>query len=284
MRPLPLISIVTPSLNQASYIEQTILSVLEQGYPNLEYIVVDGGSTDGTQDILRRYEKYLHWTSGRDSGQSNAINKGFQKAKGEVLAFLNSDDCYAPGALQKVGEFFSGHPQAHWLSGRCRIIDELGKETRKPITIYKNFWLLSRSYPILQILNYISQPATFWRRTVFEQIGLLDETEHFCMDYDYSLRIGKKFPLWTTDHYLANFRVHTNAKSACFQEQFSADLKIACRYTFSPLLRGLHRAHNTYIITLYSLLQASRSAFADLPRPNMEMVGDIYEPSPNAVP
>jgi hypothetical protein len=149
--------------------------------------------------------------------------------------------------------------------------------------MYKNFWMLSRSYPVLLILNYISQPATFWRRAVVERIGLLDESEHFCMDYDYFLRIGKEFPLWATHNYLASFRVHLGAKSMCFREQFSADLKIACRHTYSPLLRGLHRAHNTFIVSMYELLHSPKIAFPYLPRPEIEMVADVYEPSPNAI-
>ena len=114
---LPRISVVTPSYNQGNFVEETIQSVLDQGYPNLEYIVMDGGSTDGTLDILRKYEKRLVWKSERDRGQSDALNKGFRMASGDIFSFINSDDVYEPGALHKVGRFFVDHPQASWLTG-----------------------------------------------------------------------------------------------------------------------------------------------------------------------
>ncbi|MCD4672777.1 MAG: glycosyltransferase, partial [Anaerolineaceae bacterium] len=166
MKPLPRISIITPSFNQADFIETTILSVLGQEYPHLEYIVVDGGSTDGTLDILRKYETQLTWSSEEDRGQAHAINKGLARAGGEVVAFLNSDDVYAPGALLATGEYFAAHPGAWWLTGKCAIVDDQGCEIRKLITAYKHFWLQFRSYGVLQIMNYISQPATFWRRSL----------------------------------------------------------------------------------------------------------------------
>src|SRR5512136_340290 len=200
----PRITVVTPSFNQASFIEQTIHSVLTQGYPNLEYIVMDGGSTDGTVDILRKYEKHLIWTSGKDGGQSDALNKGFRRASGEILAYINSDDVYAPGALLKAGGFFASHPQACWLTGRCRNIDAEGREIRKLIKVYKSFWMLFRSYKVLLAIDYISQPATFWRREVIQQVGPFDEKLHLTMDYDYSLRVGSRYRLWVINDTLAS--------------------------------------------------------------------------------
>jgi glycosyltransferase involved in cell wall biosynthesis len=248
---LPRISIITPSLNQARFIETTIQSVLDQGYPKLEYIVVDGGSTDGTLEILKKYEKHLTWSSQKDKGQSEAINKGFRQARGEVLAFINSDDCYEPDALHKVGNYFALHSEAHWVTGKCRIIDEQGNEKRKLITQYKNIWLMLRSYKVLLVLDYISQPATFWRRIIIERIGYFDENEHLSMDYDFSLRAGKQFPLHVLNKYLAAFRVHPTSKSRQIREHFSSDLIIARRHTNSRILHNLHQLHNFLIITAY---------------------------------
>ncbi|HJZ05367.1 MAG TPA: glycosyltransferase family 2 protein [Patescibacteria group bacterium] len=258
-RSLPRITIITPSFNQGGFIGQTIESVLNQGYPNLEYIVMDGGSTDGTLDVLRSYGNWITWFSEKDHGQSHAINKGLRMATGEVIAYLNSDDLYEPGALLKVGDFFSANPEAAWLTGRCRIVDQEGREIRKSITAYKNFWLRLNNYKVLLVLNYISQPATFWRRNVIEIVGDFDETLRYAMDYDYSLRVGRHFKPWMVHKYLASFRVHPASKAGSYAyAQFISDLEIANRYTASPLLRGLHVAHNALIVAVYRLLFARR--------------------------
>src|SRR3989344_6836696 len=153
----PKISIVTPTLNQGKYIEKSITSVLEQDYPNLEYLIMDGGSTDGTLKILKKYENRLNWYSGKDRGQSDAINKGLKKTSGEILAFLNSDDYYERNTLLKVGKFFQDNPNAMWVTGKCKIIDAQGVETRTVITAYKNFILKYLRYRnILHIINFIS--------------------------------------------------------------------------------------------------------------------------------
>ena len=255
---LPRITVVTPSYNQGDFIEQTIKSVLGQGYPDLEYIVVDGGSTDGTVDILKRYDGRLHWTSEPDRGQSHAINKGLRIATGEVFAFLNSDDLYEPGALRKVGAFFVQHPEAAWLSGRCRNIDEQGREIRKAITLYKNLWLRLRSYAVLQVLDYVAQPATFWRRRVIEKVGLFDEHLSYAMDYDYSLRLGPHFRLWVLNEYLACYRTHAKSKAgSSANAQFDADLEIARTHVSSPVLCGLHRLHSALVVAIYRQLLAA---------------------------
>ena len=254
-QPLPRISIVTPSFNQGDFIEQTIDSVLSQAYPNLEYIVIDGSSTDGTLDIIRKYDKYLIWISEPDRGQSHAVNKGLLRANGEVIAFLNSDDLYEPGALLKVGKFFAVHPEAAWLTGRCRTIDQDGKEIRKAITLYKNFWLRFKSYRALLVMDYISQPATFWRKEVIKQVGEFDENLRYAMDYDYSLRVGRYFKLWVLKEFLASFRVYPNSKAgASAHAQFDVDLEIAKRYTASHVLYGMHALHNYLIVAIYRLL------------------------------
>ena len=257
MKPsLPKITVITPSLNQGEFIGQTIESVLNQGYPNLEYIVMDGGSTDGTLDVLRSYGDWITWVSEKDRGQSHAINKGLQMATGDVIAYLNSDDLYESGALWKVGEFFASHPEAAWLTGRCRTIDQEGREMRKAITAYKNFWLRLKSYKVLLVLDYISQPASFWRKQVIEKVGNFNESLRYAMDYEYSLRVGRHFKLWVINEYLAAYRVHPTSKAgSSAHAQFVADLEIAKRYTTSVILISLHALHNSIIIAAYRRLQ-----------------------------
>jgi GT2 family glycosyltransferase len=201
----------------------------------------------------------LRWITEKDEGQSQAINRGFQLSGGEILGFLNSDDLYEPGALLRVGEFFRIHPQAAWVTGRCRIIDREGNEIRKGVTLYKNLWLRTRSYSALCILNYISQPATFWRRTVWEDVGPLDDRLKYTMDYDYWLRVGHKYRLWVAPGDLARFRVHPSSKAG---SSASAQLEIARRHVRSPFLLGLHRIHTAAIVTIYRRLLAREHAEA----------------------
>ena len=209
-RLLPKITIVTPSFNQGKFIERTIKSVLSQNYPNLEYIVVDGGSTDETLDILKKYEKHLRWISEQDTGQSEAINKGFRMATGEIVAWLNSDDTYLPNALKTVGQYFAGHPDVMMVYGEGYIIDENDNRKRRfPFTEPKfDLWKL------IYYSDYILQQATFFRRSTFETIALLNEDLHYGMDWDLFIRIGKRFPVEYIPEYLACIREHGEAKTS----------------------------------------------------------------------
>lgn len=252
MEQLPRITVITPSYNQGAFIGQTIESVLAQGYPNLEYIVMDGASTDNTLDVLKGYAGRLTWFSEKDRGQSHAINKGFRMATGEVVAFLNSDDLYLPGALQTIGEYFAGHPGSSWVTGRCRIIDQDNRVIRRGITQYKNLWLHMANYQTLQITNYVSQMATFWRREVIERVGEIDESLHYAMEYDFWLRAGRHYKLHVIDQYLACFRIHATSKAgASAGAQFDTELGIIDRHAQSRLLRELHRLHNALIVSYY---------------------------------
>jgi glycosyltransferase involved in cell wall biosynthesis len=265
METLPKITVITPSFNQRDFIEQTINSVLSQNYPDLEYIVMDGGSTDKTLEILKKYDARLVWISEKDRGQSHAINKGLRMATGEIIGFLNSDDLYEPGALLKVGTFFTTFADANWLTGKCRTIDPIGKEIRKGITLYKNAWLKLRSYGVLAVLNYISQPATFWTRKVVRRIGGFDESLRYAMDYDYWLRVGSKFKLWVLNDYLASFRVHPSSKAgSSARAQFDAEFLIAKRYITSPILVWLHTTHVALTVSIYRKLLSSNQLAAPL--------------------
>lgn len=251
------ISIVTPSFNQGQFIERTIRSVLDQGYPDLEYFIIDGGSTDNTLEIIRKYAGRVRWISEPDSGQSNAINKGFHLATGDVVAYLNSDDTYEPGCFEAVNRYFRQHQEVNWLYGKCRIIDVDDNHRRPFITWYKNVLMRRYSYRRLLATNFINQPATFWRRSVFDEVGYLNEQEHLVMDYEFWLRLGKRFPAGFLDAYLANFRMHQTSKSVSqFRRQFSDELRLAMKFGSSdrPAL-FFHHLNYCSIISVYTALR-----------------------------
>jgi glycosyltransferase involved in cell wall biosynthesis len=180
---LVLISIVTPSLNQGRFIERTLLSVLDQGIPDLELLVFDGASHDETLDVLRAYSSRCTWVSEPDAGQASAINKGLAVARGDIIGWLNSDDVYRPGALKRVIDFFETNPQVDLVYGNADFIAE-DDSLIEPY--YTEPWDPSR----LRDVCFVCQPAAFFRRTVVERFGLLNEQLHYCMDYEYWLRMS----------------------------------------------------------------------------------------------
>lgn len=254
------VSIITPSFNQAGFIERTIKSVLGQDYDNIEYIIIDGGSSDGTLNVIEKYAGKLTWISEKDKGQSDAINKGLRMATGDIVAFLNSDDTYEPGTISQVANYFKKNPTKKWVYGKCRIINENDAEIRKPITIYKNLLLKKYSYPKLLTENFISQPATFWRRELHGELGYLSETEHFCMDYEFWLRIGKKYPAGIIDVYLANFRYYAQSKSGGVnKKQFQDELRLARKFGEGhPVSLLLHKLNYYKITSIYRVLEFFR--------------------------
>ena len=230
----PKISVIVPSYNVVDFIEETIQSILDQDYPNSECLVVDGGSDDGTLDILRRYEGQVRWVSEPDDGQSDAINKGLRLAGGDIMAYICADDVYERDSFHKVAAFFQGNPDVMWACGKCKIVDENGLEIRRPITRYKNFWQRRYSYNKLLILDFIPQPAAFWRKNLVDEIGFFDVDEHLAMDYEYWLRAGARYDPGFIDDYLARFRVHHRSKSSTsFSRQAREALRIARRYAGS---------------------------------------------------
>lgn len=250
---LPKISIITATLNQSHYLEQTITSIFEQKYPALEYIIIDGGSTDGTVELLRNYDDRIKWISEPDNGQSDAINKGLKMVSGDVIGILNSDDIYLNDVLQKIGNFFLDNSQADWVTGKCRIIDEEGREIRKLVTLYKNFFLGLRSKTMLYVLNYISQPATFFRRELIDSVGYFSEDLNYAMDYDYWLRALNATRLDYIPAYLAGFRMYSVSKSGSgFEKQFDEEYKVAKKYHPSKSVHLLHRMHVWLIRQIYT--------------------------------
>lgn len=209
MTDTPLVSIVTPSFNQAQYIESTIQSVLMQEYPRLEYLVVDGGSTDGTVDIIRKYEeKIAWWVSEKDKGQTDAINKGFAHATGDILAWLNSDDTYEPGAISAAVKYLQQHPEVGMVYADCNFIDERGNVIGRFASRQTDHGKLRRGYV------HIPQQTMFFRADLWKQVGPLDPSFYFAMDYDLWVRITQYAPIkYLPGKTWANFRIHTSSKT-----------------------------------------------------------------------
>jgi glycosyltransferase involved in cell wall biosynthesis len=223
---LPSISVITPCLNAAASIEKTLASVRSQDYPGLEHIVVDGGSTDGTLELLERAA--VRCVSEPDTGRPDAANKGVRMSTGEVIGWLNADDHYEPGALRAVGEEFRADPKLMWATGYCRIVDAGGREIRAPITRYKNFLLRHYSFPLYLTQNFVSDPATFVRRSALDEVGLLDERYTFSHDYDLWLRLARRWEPRVLRRYLACFRVVEGTLGmAGFERQFREHAEVA---------------------------------------------------------
>ena len=205
---LPLVSIVTPSFNQARYIEATIQSVLTQDYPRIEYIVIDGGSTDGTLDILKKHaDRISFWVSEPDKGQTDAINKGFARARGDILAWINSDDTYEPGAVAAAVGYLQEHPEVGMVYGDCNFINESGRRIGRFNAAQTDQRLLRRGYV------HIPQQASFFRADLWRQVGPLDPSFFFAMDYDLWTRLAARSQLNYVPQTWANFRLHTSGKT-----------------------------------------------------------------------
>src|SRR5512133_1046826 len=184
---LPRVSIITPSFNQSKFLERTMLSVLGQDYPNLEYIVIDAASTDGSQEIIRSYaDRLTYWVSEPDRGQTDAINKGFSHASGDILAWINSDDTYAPGAIRQAVAFLQQHPEIGLVYGDMLFIDENDQPIGKFKAALTDLSHLRRGYV------HVPQPAAFFRSSLWQQVGPLDASFYFAMDYDLWVRLAQK--------------------------------------------------------------------------------------------
>jgi len=241
---LPLVSIITPSYNQGRFIEETILSVKNQKYENIEHIIIDGASTDNTVSILNKYP-HLKWISEPDRGQSHAINKGLRLAKGELLAYLNSDDTYCPWTVKIVVEYFSQYQNVDMVYGDCNIINAdsqlVGLEKKMPFS-YKDLL----RYSNYGGGNYIKQPAAFFRKSIQLQVGLFDEQLHYAMDYDYWLRLGRIGKIIYIPIALANARKWALAKTINKEIEMRAEAVQVCR---RHLGRGLNLAKIRYFFS-----------------------------------
>jgi glycosyltransferase involved in cell wall biosynthesis len=203
---VPLVTVVTPSFNQARFIRQTIESVLTQHYPRIEYLVMDGGSTDETMAILESYGDRLAWVSEPDRGQTDAINKGWHRARGTIVAYLNSDDTYLPGAVEKAVAGLRAHPEAGAVYGEGYHVDEAGRVIDRYPTEPFDMGRLAETC-------FICQPTVFLRRDVVERLGYLDGSLRYCMDYDLWIRLARISRFAYLPEYLATTRLHADAKT-----------------------------------------------------------------------
>ncbi len=230
----PKLTVVTPSYNQAGYLERTILSVLNQQYPNLEYFIIDGGSTDGSLELIRKYEPYLAgWVSERDRGQTDAINKGFRLATGDLLAFQNSDDVFAPNAFKRVAEAWKKNPDAGVFYGDMYMIDEhdrITEEFRLP-----PFCAECHIYEGMQVYNQ----SLFVRRDLLHEFGFLDENLRFVIDYELVARLGVQpgVQFQHVDGFWGGFRVQPDAKSSTIAATGTEEHE-RIRQQFAPMLRS----------------------------------------------
>lgn len=229
------ISIVIPSFNQVIYLEETLRSVLDQGYPAAELIVVDGASTDGSADLLRRYaDRLAFWVSEPDRGQTHAINKGVARATGDVIAYLNSDDCLEPGSLHRVGRFFAENPTAEWLAGGCRCFGD----TISTWHLHPESWntLSDTVLPWSRLQQYVfpQSGASFMRRRLVQRLGDYDESLHYSMDMEYYARAAfAGVPMHIVPEVLAGWRWHPEAKSWARGVEYAFrkdELSILARY------------------------------------------------------
>lgn len=226
------VSIITTCYNAVSTIRETIESVQSQrGSFDVEHIITDAGSTDGTLDILASYGNKLRQIPANGLKQAAGINLGLKQARGEIVAYLNADDVYERETIQRAVAAFFAHPERKWLVGRCRIIDEQGRELHPWITAYKNLLLRIYSYPLLLTENFICQPSVFFRRSIFDYYGYFDERQDFVMDYEFWLRIGERERPIILKDYLACFRRFPGTKSnSGFIRQFRDDKAVAQFY------------------------------------------------------
>ena len=224
----PLVSIITPSFNRSELLQYTINSVRSQTYPNIEHIVMDGGSTDGTVDLLKQAEGTyrLRWRSQPDEGMYHAINAGLAEAKGEILAYLNSDDLYFPWTVQTIVDAFKRHPQADFVYGDAIAVDE---QTGTTVV----YWMMPFELDFIRRMGFLCQPAVFWRRAAYEDIGPFDTSLRYIADCDYWMRAGEQHAFVKVDEFVAVERLHRTTLREAIGE---------------PLWRELAEARSRYVI------------------------------------
>lgn len=246
---LPSISIIIPCYNKADFIAETLDSIVNQSYPNLEVLIQDGGSNDGTVDIIakyaKKYPKIFKYESKKDKGQVDAINKGFIKATGEILTYINADDFYTANALIRVGKYFANNPGTLWVAGQGKAVNYKGMEIAEFATWYKTMCLKLNRYFLLLMTNYLYQPSVFFTREAYIKYGPLKGTNEYVLEYDFWLKLGKiKMPA-VLRKTLSAFRISgTNISSISYSKLLEDDYNLVQKYTKNPLVLFLHKINN----------------------------------------
>ncbi|RYE45277.1 MAG: glycosyltransferase [Sphingobacteriales bacterium] len=247
MQVYPKISIVTPSFNDVKYLEQTIRSILDQGYPNLEYLVIDGGSTDGSIDIIKKYsDRISYWISEKDQGMYHAINKGFQRTTGEIMGWINSDDMHHPGSLFTLGQIFYEFKDINWLQGFPNTVDEKGRIIHaSQVYDVDKFFFYQKKHGITS--KFIQQESTFWRRSLWEKAGGYISTEfRFAGDFELWIRYFQYERLFNIYGMLGSFRLSSGGQASVdhFDEYLEETYRILEKYPLSGADRKRIRYRN----------------------------------------
>jgi len=253
---LPRITIITPSYNQAEFLQQCIASVVSQDYPNLEYFIMDGGSQDSSVEIIQkyaaRYPGVIRWQSKKDGGQAAAINTALSRATGDIVAYLNSDDWYLPGSLHTVARYFQNHPDKLWAVGGCRVSSARLKWT----FFLKSLWPVHLHRAALFTFNTINQPAVFLTRSLVGIVGHFNQSYHYAFDYEYWLRCVQVQLPGKINSDLAVFRIHSDSKGNLgFNKQLAEDWDIIQQFNPGKLVLMLHYTFRSTTVLFYRLLK-----------------------------
>ena len=258
----PKISIVIPSLNKGRYIGKTLNSIFSQKYKNFEVIIQDGGSSDGTLEIIkkfvRKFPTQIFWESKEDKGQVEAINKGLEKARWEIVTFINADDVYVKDAFAIVAETFTKNKNCLWVAGRSGLIDKRGSkiDSKFPFSLvgkYKDILLSINKLAFLFCVNYLMQPSVFLAREAYTKFGPFTGTRDFVLEYDLWLKIAKVKMPFVLNKRLAYFRmVEENISLSNYQTLLKADYRIICKHAQNPLFKLIHKLNNWGRIVLFT--------------------------------